>query len=47
MASVFKNIFSKGKKRYEAIYVDEEIFEAVRELKGFRMQCKKQQYETK
>ena len=33
----FLNIFSKGKKRYEAIYVDEETFEAVRELKGFRM----------
>ena len=43
----FLNIFSKGKKRYEVIYVDEETFEAVRELKEFRMQCKKQQYETK
>ena len=43
----FLNIFSKGKRRYEAIYVDEETFEAVRELKGFRMKCKRQQYETK
>ena len=43
----FLNIFSKWKRRYEAIYVDEETFEAVRELKGFRLQFKKQQYETK
>ena len=37
----FKISFLKEKKRYEAIYVDEETFEAVRELKGFRMKCKK------
>ena len=41
------NIFVKGRRRYEAIYVDEETFEAVRGLKQFRLSCKKQQYETK
>ena len=43
----FLNIFIKGRRRYEAISVDEETFEAVRELKSFRLSCKRQQYETK
>ena len=41
------NIFIKDRRRYEAVYVDEETFEAVRGLKQFRLSCKKQQYETK
>ena len=41
------NIFVKERRRYEAIFVDEETFEAVRGLKQFRLSCKKQQYETK
>ena len=41
------NIFVKGRRRYEAIYVDKETFEAVQGLKQFRLSCKKQQYETK
>ena len=41
------NIFVKGRRRYETIYVDDETFEAVRGLKQFRLSCKKQQYETK
>ena len=43
----FLNIFVKRQRRYEVISVDEEIFEAVRELKRFRLSCKRQQYETK
>ena len=41
------NIFIRGKMRHEEIYVDEETFIAVRELKKLRLNCKKQQYETK
>ena len=43
----FLNIYSKGRARHEKIYVDEEIFSAVRELKCLRLSYKRQQYETK
>ena len=41
------NIIIKDRRRYEAVYVDEETFEAVRGLNQFRLSYKKQQYETK
>ena len=47
MVSEFWTFFIKSRRRYEAVYVDEETFEAVRRLKQFRLSCKKQQYETK
>ena len=43
----FLNIYSKGRARHEKIYVDEEIFPVVIELKCLRLSYKRQQYETK
>ena len=40
-------IFIKVRAMYEVIYVDDETFEVVRELKRSRLSLKKQQYETK
>ena len=43
----FLNIFIKRKMRHEMIYVDEETFAVVRELKKSTLANKRQQYETK
>ena len=37
----FINIFSKTRRRYDVIYIDEEIFETVSELKRSRLICNK------
>ena len=43
----FMNIFSKTRRRYDVIYIDEETFEIVSEQKRSRLICNKRQYETK
>ena len=44
---IFLKIFIKVRAMYEVIYVDDETFEFVRELKRSRLSLKKKQYETK
>ena len=43
----FLNILSLRKKRYEAISIDEETFEAVYKLQNSRFSCRRQKYDTK
>ena len=43
----FLNIYARVRMRHEMIYVNEELFSTVRELKSMRLSFKKHQYETK
>ena len=43
----FLNIYVRIRMRHEMIYVNEELFSTVRELKSMRLSFKKLQYETK